>query len=237
MAIRKINESQIRNLVSKAMKERLFEMSRDTISKASERSDRLFSELGRKFDEFYDVLYDYLDEDYDGNWLEDVAGSNRSILEIRKHAEAIRNILDRKLRQRDNLEGEADRLDDIVAESIRKVVNEGIYDYPDGIDHILFLVENDRECYDVYWSIVKALFKKSMKGVELSAERLTNSPVMKKFQQLCFRKFKGEQMSQGEFDPATAPYEFRKYMAEKILYAVDREKENQANGNLNPTLK
>ena len=37
----------------------------------------------------------------------------------------------------------------MIAESVRNALNEGIYDYPDGIDHLIFLFENDRECYDL----------------------------------------------------------------------------------------
>ena len=41
----------------------------------------------------------------------------------------------------------------IISETVKRVLNEGIYDYPDGIDHLILLAENDRECYDIFWNI------------------------------------------------------------------------------------
>ena len=34
----------------------------------------------------------------------------------------------------------------IISESVKRILNEGIYDYPDGIDHLILLAENDLEC-------------------------------------------------------------------------------------------
>ena len=105
----------------------------------------------------------------------------------------------------------------MIAESVKRVLNEGIYDYPDGIDHLILLSENDRECYDIFWEIVKMLRKKFDKGLELSVEKLTNSSIMKKYQQFCFRKFKNEQ---GVISK-DAPYQFRRYMSERIIDRIN----------------
>lgn len=105
------------------------------------------------------------------------------------------------------------QLNRIIKESVKRILNEGIYNYPDGIDHLILLAENDRECYDLFWQIVEMLKKKFNKGVELDVDVLTNSSLMKKYQQFCFRKFKKEQP---EIDPK-APYLFRKYMSERII--------------------
>ena len=65
----------------------------------------------------------------------------------------------------------------MISESVKRVLNEGIYDYPDGIDHLILMAENDRECYDIFWNIVQMLKKKYDKGVELSVDLLTNSSI------------------------------------------------------------
>ena len=48
----------------------------------------------------------------------------------------------------------------LISESVKRVLNEGIYDYPDGIDHLILLAENDTECYNIFWFIVQMLKKK-----------------------------------------------------------------------------
>lgn len=101
----------------------------------------------------------------------------------------------------------------MISESVKKVLKEGIYDYPDGIDHLILLAENDRECYDIFWNIVQMLKKKYDKGVELSVDLLTNSSIMKKYQQFVFRKYKSEQPMLSK----ETPYLFRKYMAERMI--------------------
>jgi hypothetical protein len=105
----------------------------------------------------------------------------------------------------------------MIAESVRNALNEGIYDYPDGIDHLIFLSENDRECYDLFWQIVQMLKKKHDKGVELSVDLLTNSSVMKKYQQFVFRKFRNEQ----PMITKETPYLFRKYIAEEMIERIN----------------
>lgn len=101
----------------------------------------------------------------------------------------------------------------MISESVKKVLKEGIYDYPDGIDHLILMAENDRECYDIFWNIVQMLKKKYDKGVELSVDLLTNSSIMKKYQQFVFRKYKNEQPMISK----ETPYLFRKYMAERMI--------------------
>ena len=101
----------------------------------------------------------------------------------------------------------------MISESVKRVLNEGIYDYPDGIDHLILMAENDRECYDIFWNIVQMLKKKYDKGVELSVDLLTNSSIMKKYQQFVFRKYKSEQPMLSKETPNL----FRKYMAERMI--------------------
>ena len=120
----------------------------------------------------------------------------------------------------DNIVSEA------VTKSIRKVLSEGIYDYPDGIDHIILLSENDRELYEWYDQMYKMLLKKALKGTELSVDTLANSSMMKKYQQACFRKYKSEQAAEGMMIP-DAPYQFRKYVSEKLITDVHYDAESR----------
>ena len=105
----------------------------------------------------------------------------------------------------------------IISESVKKVLNEGLYGYPDDIDQIILCYENDAQCMRIYEDIVRMLLKKAKRGVELSFDILVNSSVLKKFQQLAFRLFKKYQ------DNITreSPYNFRKYVAEKMLYNIE----------------
>ena len=99
----------------------------------------------------------------------------------------------------------------------KKGLNEGIYDYPDGIDHIIFLSENDRELYDEYRQIAKACMKLYKKDVQLTLERLMESSIMKRYQQHCFKKYAKEQQG---LDRMNSPREFRRFIAEKIIDEV-----------------
>lgn len=122
------------------------------------------------------------------------------------------------------------KLDNAIRKSIKKVLNEGIYGYPDGIDHIILLSENDRELYDEYRQIAKACMKLYKKDVQLSLERLMESSIMKRYQQHCFRKYAKEQQG---LDRMNSPREFRRFIAEKIIDEVvngdwdDREMMNE----------
>lgn len=104
-----------------------------------------------------------------------------------------------------------------IQKSIKKVLNEGIYDYPDGIDHIIFLSENDRELYEEYQQIAKACMKLHKKDVQLTLERLMESSIMKRYQQHCFKKYAKEQQG---LDRMNSPREFRRFIAEKIIDEV-----------------
>ena len=94
-----------------------------------------------------------------------------------------------------------------------KSLNEGVYDYPDTIDELILDSENDRECYDYYWSIVQMLKKKLQKGIDLSVDVLANSSIMKKYQQFVFRKFGNVQMDRNKKSPLL----FRQYISQRII--------------------
>ena len=107
----------------------------------------------------------------------------------------------------------------IVKEAIGKVLREGVYGYPDGIDGIILMAENDRDFYNIWESIGCALTKNADKGIELDVDKLANSSVFKKLQQMAFRKFYSER-SEG-FDRMTSPGIFRRYMAERMIDDVN----------------
>lgn len=107
-------------------------------------------------------------------------------------------------------------LRNMITESVKRALNEGIYDYPDGIDHLIFLAENDRECYDIFWSIVQMLKKKYDKGVDLQLDLLKDSSIMKKYQQFVFRKFRNEQPMLSKDTPRL----FREYIANQMIERI-----------------
>lgn len=111
------------------------------------------------------------------------------------------------------------QLKDVVSESVRALIGEGVYGYPDGIDTIILLSENDGELYKVWESIAMMVAKLAAKGSELSVEKLANSSTMKAYQQACFRKYAKEQET--GFDPRVSPSVFRKYMAERMIDEVN----------------
>lgn len=82
------------------------------------------------------------------------------------------------------------KLNRIIRETVRKVLNEGMYGYPDDLDQIVLAFENDSECMKMYENVLRALYKKARRGVELDVETLANSSVMKKLQSMALRKFK-----------------------------------------------
>lgn len=108
------------------------------------------------------------------------------------------------------------QLRNVIAESVKSILNEGIYDYPDGIDHLIFLSENDSECYDILMDIVRMVKKKYDRGVEISSEVLADSSVMKKYQQFAFRKFRHEQPDISRLSPRM----FREYVSENIVERI-----------------
>lgn len=105
----------------------------------------------------------------------------------------------------------------IVMESVKRIMNEGIYGYPDTVDQIILSFEHDRDCMKIYEDIIRMLTKKAKRGVELDFNLLVNSSVMKKFQQMAFAKFKKYQDDLAK----DSPYIFRKYVAEKMLMDVE----------------
>lgn len=110
------------------------------------------------------------------------------------------------------------RLNSIISETIKSVLNEGAYGYPDTVDGILLCSENDRECHNIYEEIVRMLVKKHKKGVKLSREHLANSNVMKKYQKFCFRKYKSEQE---DLDSRLSPSTFRNYVANRMIDDIE----------------
>lgn len=107
----------------------------------------------------------------------------------------------------------------IISESIKEVWpgdeddEKGMYGYPKDIDALVLLTTNDKECMKRYDNIARAVKKKQDKGIELSVDILANSSVMKKLQQLAFRKFRSEQ----EGILPTTPYNFRRFMSERMI--------------------
>lgn len=97
----------------------------------------------------------------------------------------------------------------------RKPLSEA-YGYPEGIDGLILCSENDRECYDIYYGIIKMLKKHFQRGEELTVDRLANSSIMKKYQQFVFRKFRGEQEGMNR----ATPYQFRQYIADRMISQV-----------------
>lgn len=108
------------------------------------------------------------------------------------------------------------QLKNIIAESVKRILNEGIYDYPDGIDYLILDSENDFDCMQILDNIARMLCKKYDKGVELSTDILANSSALKKYQQFVFRKFKYDQADM----PRIAPRMFREYVADKLIEKV-----------------
>lgn len=95
---------------------------------------------------------------------------------------------------------------------------EGIYGYPDTVDKIILMFENDRDCMSMYGEMAKSLARKANKGVQLDAATLANSSWMKQFQQMCFRRFAGEQP---DLNRTSSPALFRNYVADKMLDAIE----------------
>ena len=78
----------------------------------------------------------------------------------------------------------------IITESVKMILSEGIYGYPDDCDQMILAFENDNECMKYFEDIARMLDKKYKRGIQLNIDLLANSSVLKKFQQFVFRKFK-----------------------------------------------
>lgn len=108
-------------------------------------------------------------------------------------------------------------LNRIVMESVKRIMNEGKYGYPDDVDEIILCFESDVECMKMYEAVIYSMIKKKNRGIKLDFNLLVNSSWMKKFQQFAFRKFKQWQ------DNLTkeSPYHFREYVANKMLRQIE----------------
>lgn len=105
----------------------------------------------------------------------------------------------------------------IITESVKMVLREGMYGYPDDCDQIILAYENDRECMRYFEDIARMLDKKYKRGVQLDVDLLVNSSVLKKFQQFVFKKFKQWQ----ENVTRETPYNFRAYVANRLIEKVE----------------
>ena len=108
-------------------------------------------------------------------------------------------------------------LDKIINESVKKVLREGLYGYPDDLDQIILAFNSDGECYRVYERILMSLLKKVNRGVELDFNTLVNSSVMKKLQSMILRKFK---RYQNNFTKESY-YKLREYIARKMFEDIE----------------
>lgn len=105
----------------------------------------------------------------------------------------------------------------IITESVKMVLREGMYGYPDDCDQIILAYENDRECMRYFEDIARMLDKKYKRGVQLDVDLLVNSSVLKKFQQFVFKKFKQWQ----ENVTRETPYNFRAYVANRLIEKIE----------------
>ena len=105
----------------------------------------------------------------------------------------------------------------IITESVKMVLREGMYGYPDDCDQIILAYENDRECMRYFEDIARMLDKKYKRGVQLDIDLLVNSSVLKKFQQFVFKQFKQWQ----ENMTRETPYNFRAYVANRLIEIVE----------------
>ena len=195
---------------------KLKELSMDAGEKYSERRKKPYyqwfnKDAQRAFSDWKNTGIKIWDkDDTKKGWREDswVKQNADTVLKNRKDKKQNEN---REMKQTIRLK--ENQLKQIIAESVRKVLNEGMYGYPDDCDQIILSYEHDRECMSIYEDIMRMLLKKHKRGVELSFDTLVNSSVMKKFQQFVFRKFKKYQdgMTSG------TPYSFREYVANRMI--------------------
>ena len=64
------------------------------------------------------------------------------------------------------------------------------------------------------------LVKHHKRGEEITVERLVNSSAMKKYQQLAFRRYRTEMSDVEDRNINPNPFEFRKYMSERMIDEV-----------------
>lgn len=107
---------------------------------------------------------------------------------------------------------------------IYRAINEeldtnGWYGYPEGVDDVILTVENDRDCQDYYMGIARMLQKRHNRGEELSFDRLVNSSVMKRYQQICFRKYREITGGDGR-NSRPIPLLFRQFMAQRMIRQI-----------------
>ena len=108
-------------------------------------------------------------------------------------------------------------LKNMITESVKMVLREGMYGYPDDCDQMILAFENDNECMKYFEDIARMLDKKYKRGIQLNIDLLANSSVLKKFQQFVFRKFKQWQ----ENMTRETPYNFRAYVANRLIETVE----------------
>lgn len=105
----------------------------------------------------------------------------------------------------------------IITESVKMILREGLYGYPDDCDQMILAFENDRECMRYFEDIARMLDKKYKRDIQLDIDLLVNSSVLKKFQQFVFKKFKQWQ----ENMTRETPYNFRAYVANRLIEKVE----------------
>ena len=58
----------------------------------------------------------------------------------------------------------------IITESVKMVLREGMYGYPDDCDQIILAYENDRECMRYFEDIARIKKKKNKRGIQLDID-------------------------------------------------------------------
>ena len=111
-----------------------------------------------------------------------------------------------------------DKLCEMISESVNRIISEGAYGYPDGIDDIILFWENDRALQDWNFNLCNALQKKRARGQEISADILANSSVMAKIQQETFRRYRQEW---GGRNTNPNPRAFRQFLANRMVERVN----------------
>lgn len=110
-----------------------------------------------------------------------------------------------------------DELREMVRTKINKLLKEGAYGYPDTVDGIILCSENDRELYDEYVQIAKAVAKVYKRDAKITFERLVDSSILKRYQQHCFGKYGKKNPDK---DRVKSSRIFREYVAKKIIDEV-----------------